>query len=298
MVITGPVLRGIMQETTYEDTLIAISNIGREDTIRKDVVAQLLNVADLGRIYNEKNKTNSFAFIIYPLGYSKPRVDWASPTTKLLCLLSSAYHLTQQATGTGGGKEFEILFKALIFSGIKFELNVQECSEKKTSNKVNIKFKIGKEKLKNIISPCATEEETRTKWKNLKYCKTISDTCDDILIPCENFPLVDFMDKQNRGYQITTGKTHTTNFIKNTTDAKLIEYFNSQNWTERSPLHLVYITRHDTISLPQKFQLPDQLKNCLKVYFISLNPSTLSKLFEQTATVTQKIIDENKPKST
>ena len=295
MIITGPVLRRIMEAATYQLTIAAISTIGRDAGTRKELMTRAFDTKNTEQMYNAQNKPNSFAFIIYPKGHSKPVVDWASPTTKLLCILSSAHHLAQQASGTDGGKEFELLFKALLISGIEFELNVREYSENNTSSNDSsktINFKIRKENLKNIITPCVSVEESRTKWRNLKYCKTISDTCDDILIPCENFPLVDFMDKQNRGYQITTGKTHTMNFIKNYTDSKIIEYFKAQNWTESSPLHLVYITRHDTFSLPKKFTLPDQLKKCLKVYFIVLDTPVLSKLFEKTTPVTQKIIKD------
>ena len=103
------------------------------------------------------------------------------------------------------------------------------------------------------------------------------------------------MDKQNRGFKIINEKSHTMNFIKSDTDNNIIEYFKDQNWTEHSPLHLVYITRHDTISLTQKFTLPDQLKECVKVYVVSLTPPILSKLFEKTTPVTQKIIQETNP---
>ena len=93
-------------------------------------------------------------------------------------------------------------------------------------------------------------EEFQTKLKNLKPCQTISEPCDDILIPSTELPFVDFMDIQNSGFQFDFENSHTMNFIKSLTDTKIIEYFKAQNWTENSPLHLVYITRHDeTLSL-------------------------------------------------
>ena len=114
---------------------------------------------------------------------------------------------------------------------------------------------------------------------------------DDFLFPCATFPLVDFMDKRNRGYHLSLSDSHSMKFIQFATgegapsEEKQIEkYFDQQEWNKESPLRVIYVV--PSVSDTSKpfgttTPVPAFLKDQMQVFVARLNSDELNNLFKQ-----------------
>ena len=220
--------------------------------------------------------------------------------------MSVLLHVTNTASGTDGGNLFETAFKTVLLNGTEVrlslrELDVIEKAPTKDQADITITFaESGHQSVELTLQrkeakASVTEQESLTStkdslkaWMKLNSCqKAVNARGEKIIFPCSGFPLVDFMDKQNRGYNFTVGNSHTMHFIKlpkgQPTVQQIETHFDDQCWTEESPLHLVYIVPR-ALNAPFKTTtpVPASLRNRMKVYVAHLSTSELNDMFNRT----------------
>ena len=291
--IAGPVMRRVMQHDTFAKTCNAIRLIGRNVTRREELVNLMQEINDEGdpqKLFTPDSKKNSFVFAVFP---NHPCVRWTSPATEVLCKVSTLFHVATKAKGTDGGNLFEAAFKMVLLSGVEFKLPLIQLEPVPDGS--TITFAEGEQsgaitlKKKKDCPACDTTEASSKAWKELPVCKSVEEDGDCFVFPCNNFPLVDFMDKQNRGYNFTLSDSHSMKFIKRSSgqasEEEINKYFVQQGWSKESPLHVVYIVP-DVFSKRKAFKtttsIPLSIAEQMKVFVAPLSATEIRDLFNRT----------------
>lgn len=302
MMIGGPVLRRIMDHNTFQATCEAIAD--SPNTLTKTLsLLRGKGLSGITKSFKAENKPNSALFTVHP---NQPNIRWTSPATELLCRLSTLFHVVAQGTGIEGGNVLEAAFKLVLLSGTELKLPARQLNPVGKGNSVKFieddqcsettitlaKKKAVRAKDKKSFPESPDDYESScSEWRRLPSCNTVEEVGDDFLFPCATFPLIDFMDKRNRGYNLTLSDSHSMKFIKFATgegalsEEKQIEkYFDQQEWSKESPLHVIYVVPSvSDMSKPFRTTtpVPAFLTDRMKVFVARLNSNGLNNLFNR-----------------
>ena len=265
-------------------------------------------------LFQPGNKPNSHLFAVYS---NYPYVRWTSPLAEVLFRTSVLLHVANTASGTDGGNLFEAAFKTVLLNGTEVKLSLRKLDViEKASTKdqpATITFaESGHQRVELTLqrkraTTSTTEQESFDSikdplkaWMSLNSCREVNAKGENFIFPCNNFPLVDFMDMQNRGYNFTVGNSHSMRFIKlpkgQPTAQQIETHFDDQCWTEESPLHLVYIAPYTfNASFKTTTAVPASLRNRIQVYVACLSMSELTEMFKRTLATGSQVSESTNP---